>query len=452
MSDGEREHRRYSPSQADRNFACPGSSALIARVPPRASSPYAVEGTKAHTVLEAALSNGLCDAATAHQFYTDLMVEDLDAQYNTFYFSIDIAIDYVKSTLAEHHNEHVVLRTEQYVEPPTPSAPGEAGGYLDISIHAPQSRTLYVMDYKHGAGVVKDVVENRQLLQYAAGLLYGGDIDPSQIDKVVLVIIQPRAFHVSGFIRDWETTPYRVFEYMQELDDAITECEKPDAPLVPGREQCMFCDARTACPAREAAALSVASDTFTQIERVAKPSLPKVQELELHRLGHIRANADLLRKFLDDVDAHCLELLKAGLHVPGAKLVEGKERREYYGSDEKALARRIAALSGYAKHDEALDELGAVMDKHPILRMLYRLNLIPMSEAEKLVISAYRNRVGRAKKNKASEAARKAFAHLTTKTNSGRLTMVDVNDPRPAVTVHSNFEQIPTIAPPERKA
>lgn len=422
----ERAHRRYSPSQAERFFACKGSNNLLARVPVRATSPYAVEGTRAHEVLEAALTNGVRDAKDAHENWSSLFFEELDDGTNEFYLSVQIALNHVYAILDAHPD--AVMWVEAYVEPPIDSAPGEAGGFCDIGIWVPSTRTLYVIDYKHGAGVAKAVKGNKQVLQYAAGFMYEDNarVDPNAVDTVVATIIQPRAFHADGIIREHEVTPYEVWEYLQELNDVVAECEKEDAPLDPSNEDaCRFCDARTLCPAREAQALAVASTTFRQIGDVRAPALPHPSAIDMNRLAAIRFHANTLRKWLDDVEQHCIELARAGHVVPGAKLVEAQARRQWYGTEED-VAKKLAAMIGTKDVTE-----------------LYTVKLVPITTAEKMVVEAYKNRVGRGGKKKAAEEARQAFAFLTLKQSSGNLVMVDEDDPRPAVNkTQAQFAQI----------
>lgn len=427
----ERGHKRFSPSQAERFLACPGSTALLARVPVRASSPYAEEGTRAHAVFEAALVNQCRNAAEAHAKWTDLFYEPLDDGSNEFYLSVQIALDHVYSILDAYPD--AVMWTERFVDPPIESAPGEAGGYCDVLIYVPSIRTLFVIDYKHGAGVAKRANRNPQLLQYAGGALYEDDalVDVSGVDTVVLTIIQPRAFHEDGIIREYDTTPYEIWEHLQDLDAGVAACLAPDAPLVPGEDQCRFCDARTLCPAREAAALQVAGASFSQIGHVDAPSLPRPADLDVNRLAQIRFHAGTLRKFLDDVDAHCEELMRAGYEIPGAKLVEAQARRQWYGTEDD-VAKKLAAMIGTQNIDS-----------------LYRRVFVPITTAEKMVVEAYKKRVGRGKKDKAAEQARQAFAYLTLKQSSGNLSMVDVDDPRPAVNrVQKTFGSIIGALPP----
>lgn len=446
----ERAHRRYSPSQAERFFACHGSNNLLKRVPSRPTTPYAQTGTDAHAVLETALNAHYYDAKEAHQALPGLPALPNEEDEHDFYGAIQVALDYVHSIFEEHIDAKMWV--ERFVNPPLLAAPGEAGGYCDVAVFVPASRKLFVIDYKHGAGIAKTAKNNYQLMQYAAGFLYEDNavVKPEDVDVVVLVVIQPRAFHQDGIIREQEVVPYEVWEYLEDLERVVVECEREEAALTPGDEQCRFCDARTLCPAREAMALQVVSHTFSQIQEVKAPALPDIENLDINRLAQIRFHAPMLRKFLDDVDKHVEELIRGGHPVPGAKLVETQARRVYYGSDDE-VARQLAAMLGERNVDEAMKEYNDLLEKYPVLQKVFNQKLVPITSAEKLVIEEYKKRVGRPNKKQAAEEAKQAFAFVTVKQPSGNLVVVNEDDPRPAInTAETIFEQIEgAVSPPK---
>jgi hypothetical protein len=418
----DRQHKRFSPSQAERFFACPGSTNLLSRVSAREESPYAKEGTDAHTVLEHALRHGFRNAKEAHED-SDLSIFPLNTFDNYFYFSINAALNYVYGILDEYPD--ATMRLEQFITVPLPTSPGEADGYLDIEIYIPSIDTLYIIDFKHGAGVTKAAKGNKQLLQYGAGVVSAMETPP---ENVILVIVQPRAFHPDGIIREYPIFWMDLLYYLEELDAAVARSLRDDAELIPddnGRttDHCRFCDAKTICPAREAAALSVVSQTFKTVIDIQKPKFPVIHTMDLERLGMIRMYGPMLRKWLDDVNEHILELARAGHKIPGAKLVETQAKREWYEGIEN-LPQKLAALIGCDVSEVTTQKM------------------ITITAAESLVVESFRKRAGRGKKNKAAEDARKAFAYFTLKQSSGNLTLADETDPRPEVNRASGFGQI----------
>ncbi len=113
-----------------------------------------------------------------------------------------------------------------------------------------------------------------------------------------------------------------------------------------------------------------------------------------------------------------------GYDVPDFKLVNGKAMRVYYGDHEK-VAETLSVISGLP------------------LDRFYPRTLIPMTEAEQILIDSYRDGVvqqeGETKKsmnmraNKASELARELMAQLTLKDPSDKITLAAATDPRPRV-------------------
>jgi hypothetical protein len=373
------------------------------------------------------------------------MGEELDDGTNDFYFSVNAGLAHVYSILDEHPDAFMWI--EERVDPDVVSLPGSAAGFCDVAIWVPSTGVLYIIDYKHGAGIAKDAEGNKQLLQYGSGFLFGTEprVDPNVVSEVVLSIAQPRAFHEAGIIREHAVPPGILHNYLMELDAKIAANERPDAALTPGEEQCRFCDAKTLCPAREEHAMRATAGTFSQISEVTAPRLPVIEDMPLEKLGFARKMAPVLRKWLDDVEAHCDELARAGHTVPGAKLVETQARRNWYGT-EREVGRRLAAMLAEGDHEEAVAAYEAVMDAYPVLGKVYRQQLVTITQGEKLVIEAYKARVGRKKKRAASEAAKNAFAYLTLKASSGALTLVDDTDRRPSVTRGvSSFAQITHI-------
>lgn len=430
-----REHRRFSPSQAERFFVCKGSTNFLATVPARPNSPYAVEGTTGHEVLEAGLANRCRTAIEAHEASMHFAVEldkDYGGPYENFYMSINVALRYVWGIIED--NPGAIMWLESRVSPPVNNAPGEADGFCDIVIWCPVSGVLYVIDYKHGAGITKSVIENKQLKQYGAGVVCAPEpvVPFADIENVTLVIVQPRAFHPDGMIREWDVTPWSLYEYLDELDEVIAENLDPRAPLVPDdggktTDHCRFCDGNTLCPAREAKALaplSTVSSKLIAIEDVRASLLPAPASLDIQKLARIRAHSALLKRWLKDVDNHVEELLRNGHAVPGAKLVEVMPRRKPYG-DEHTFAAKAAALAGV-----------------PVEDLYTPPQLIGMPAIEALVVEAFKAKAPKGGKNKASEQAKRSFAFLTIKESSGNKTVVDETDPRPAVNRVSGLQQI----------
>lgn len=415
----EREHRTFSPSKSERFFNCPGSTNLLARLPSRATSPYAEEGHVAHDVLEAGLRNGCTTAheAIKHSVHAD---HPKTQGYTDFHHSIQDALDYVWNLMEELDIMYgdAVMFVERYVDVPSHTAPGETGGYCDVCIYSAIGRVLYVIDYKHGVGVAKAAEGNTQVKQYASGFLYeeNAQINAADVDKVVLVIIQPRAFHPHGEIREYETTPLELSDYLFELEEAIEACQQPNAPLRPDISWCQFCDARSSCPALAQSAVAVILDDAQKaVQDVTDRTLIDPKELDVGRLAYVLKMKPLIMTWLNGVESHADELSRLGHEIPGFKRVEAQARREYYGNRDE-LAQKLAALIG--------------CDINEVYR---EPALLTITDMEDKLVQAFKARVGRGKKKQAAEEAKQMFAYFTLKQSSGNTTLVPLEDKRPAI-------------------
>lgn len=424
-----RTHREFSPSQSERFTLCRGSVNLLRKVTARPSSAAAIEGTEAHEVLEAGLTNkctNAIDALAASKHRGTQRNQD-------FLNSVNDALNYVWTLLDELEMLYgdAQLFIEYEVNPPVQSAPGQAAGYCDIAIYSAKARRLWVIDFKHGY-LAKAVIGNTQVKQYAAGFLYDerGFIDPTSVDIVTLVIIQPRAYHPDGDTREYDVTPGDIFDYLMDLDLVIADCLRFDAPLTPGDDQCRFCDARPTCPAVEAKGLALVNETFANIRDVAAPKIPDVNGLDVNRLSYIKQHRAALVGFLDAVDDKIEELIKSGVPVPGFKQVATQARRKWHGNvDERMI--KMAALIGVPDYE------------------LYNVEPKGIVETEAMMVAAFKARAPRGKKEKAAEEAHQTFAFFTTKETSGNTTIVPEDDPRPSASKASlTFGSLPSILPP----
>jgi hypothetical protein len=437
----QRKHRRFSPSQAERFIACPGSTALLARTTSRSRSKYALQGDLAHEVLAAGLK-GQCENATQSieasiycgGVFETLYVDQLGINVIDFKASINDALNYVWQLMDDLNKEHgdAVMWVERYVDTPCYTAPGETGGFCDVAIYSAKARRLWVIDYKHGAGIAKAADGNPQVKQYAAGFLFepGAAVDVATLNDVVLVIIQPRAFHPDGEIREAITTPSELADYLLELEDRVAASLAENAPLNPGIDQCRFCDAAANCPAIEAQSLKAANVAFSSVRDVRPPTLPDPATLDVDRLAYAKQTMPLLKMWMDRVNERAEQLLRSGVAIPGWKMVQSHARRQWFG-EEADRANRLAALIGCEPTD------------------LFETKFITITDAEKKIIESFKKRVARNKRKAAAEDASRMFAFFTTKETSDNLTLVSEDDPRPAVNKAAMaFHDVALLPPP----
>jgi len=74
----------------------------------------------------------------------------------------------------------------------------------------------------------------------------------------------------------------------------------------------------------------------------------------------------------------------------------------------------------------------SLLTGHDIGRM-YKMQLIGITEAERIVVAAFKNNAPKGKVRQAAVDAKRAMADLTTKTPAKKVNIVPVSDPRPAI-------------------
>ena len=434
MSDlSNRSHAHYAPSAMQRIELCPASVRATAGIP-ETQSDYGKDGTEAHDLFAFALKHGYRDARLAYKASyinpnTEYWTHRKDTEKERF-DSVQNALDEVYDIVDSYEDAQMFVETRVHF----PSQiTNECWGTADVAIVVPSMALVYVIDYKHGAGVYVGIKDNMQLGTYACGVLNSipaaAALDRDMV-TVTTVIVQPRAFSPEGTTRsDVQSARYYHEFFRNKIDAAIWASQQPDAPFVPGEKQCKFCPINAACPAREAAALAVVSTTFSSVRDVTRPNLPVIEGMTPARMAFIMSAEVLLDSWLKDVRAEAFKMMRNGVNIPGFKIVEAQPRRRWYDEDESATALMLMSLAGCTEDE------------------VFPRSLINITDADKLVVDAFKKRAPRGQKKTAAEEAKNILAHLTTKESSGNLTVVPDSDARPAVnlaqTAFSNVVLIP---------
>lgn len=229
---------------------------------------------------------------------------------------------------------------------------------LDFSCYVPDGfgtgdcviisdKTLNIIDFKYGQGVLVEADHNPQMMLYALGALrvYESLYD---IDEVAMTIYQPRRENISTW-----TIP--VAELKLWAEDEL----KPKAALAyegkgdyhPG-PWCTFCRAAVKCRARAEEKLRLAQYEF------ALPPLLSDAEIEevLDKLSDLTSWANEIMEYAQDA------ALNHGRQWKNWKVVEGRSNRMY--TDEQAV---ITTSNAAGYHD------------------IFRKKLLPLTEMEKLM-------------------------------------------------------------------
>lgn len=368
MAEAVVKHSSVGASSCERWWNCPGSNALIAKLPPAAPSKYAAEGTAAHALCEHVLRNKVdYNAKWDATYCIDEIYEADDFQFKVTEEMANAANLYVNTILEDAQRIGCNLRKSVQLSGKNKEAwkawdketqerinslwvniekgfelkdvDTEARGTNDASIFVP-GETLIVYDFKYGAGIPVEAQENKQMLYYAIGAAGEQLMDFKAIE---LVIIQPRAEHPLGPVRRWVTTPEYIAQFKQDLKQHIAETRKPGAQTCTGK-WCRFCTAKIICPAMRDKSYELAKIDFAvkpEKNAIKHPSMLTPAELKL-----FLDNADLLEQYIKDVKAYALRILDNGGTIEGYKLVRSNKTHRKWGDTEENIASMLALELG----------------------------------------------------------------------------------------------------------
>ena len=383
-------HSSIGASSCERWWNCAGSVALIeAGKYPSKPSVYSAEGVVAHSLCEEMLTAKIKSRAALR----DLIGTERKADGFTIKIDeemVDSVLVYVDTILADlaemkasKKTAPIVWKAEERIV--VSSADPKAYGTLDFGMYR-KGDVLYIEDFKYGKGVPVGVMDNKQLMYYACGFM--DTVAGWAFDKVVLKIIQPRAPHADGPVREWEVGTAQLGLFRDELKKRIEATRQKGAKLEAG-DWCKFCPALAACPAMYQKAQDIAKSDFsmppaTNAVAVAV-SLPIVPSLTAQQLADGLKWGPIISSFFEAMRQRAKEMLEAAQEVPGFKLVRSKSDRQW--KDEEAVKERYK-LMGMAIYTEpklmSPAQLEKKVGRDAIAEMTYKLEgsltVAPMSD------------------------------------------------------------------------
>jgi hypothetical protein len=289
-------------STAKRVIACPGSVALVAKMPPKPSSKYADTGTLLHNTISEILEGRLTPEGAVGLYYEGIVLDQ--NLLNTKLLPALMALDDIDPDKKMEYACETVVGFGDVL----PDVFGSADLLGRIG------DTAYVIDWKFGDGVAVDVEENPQLMFYAAAAMRTKEVQWvfEGAPKIECVIVQP------PYVKRWETTPRRIQMFEHELVRAVKRALQPDAELAKG-DHCRWCAAKPICPLLTGA-----------VDRALRTS---VQALDAASISAALDEADLLEQWISDLRALAFQMLDEGVAVPGYKLVPKRATRQWVNED-----------------------------------------------------------------------------------------------------------------------
>lgn len=331
-------HALLSPSGADGWMNCAGWSSS------NTSSPYAREGTAAHELGEMCLTNGTDAVAYLGRVIKvegDPFVVDEEMAGH-----VQVYVDLVREVVASTGGE---LLVEQRL--PIAHITGEIGaeGTSDTVILTPDE--IIVIDLKYGRGVQVDATENKQMQLYALGGLRKFEM-LGDFKRVRMMISQPR---VSVKPSEWDCTVEQLLAFGELASEKALQAmpsELVPPTLSPSEKACKWCANKATCKARTELVVQTVTgatldefmdlDSTTQAEDIkvgislitATAAIPDDGAFLATFLPHL----DLIEDWVAAVRAKANELLRAGVPVPGYKLVQGKQGNRAWSDATQAEA------------------------------------------------------------------------------------------------------------------
>ena len=311
-------------STAKRVINCPGSVALVQKMPPKPSSKYADEGTLLHNVIAEIVMSG---QPPEHYLGTEYEGQTLTQEL------IDAKLKPALAALDE-----IDPKQEMEIEAETRVGFGDLlpGVFGSTDLIGRLGNRAVVLDWKFGDGVMVEVEENPQLMFYAAAAMRTPEAQWAfeGVTEIEMVIVQPPV------IRRWVTTPERIAKFELELVQAVKQAEKPDAKLTVG-DHCRWCAAKPICPKMTGA-----------VDRALKVQL---DNLDAPKISAYLKNADMLEDWIKDLRALALQMLESGAKLPEYKLVAKRAIRSW-SDEEKAKV----ALFAYGLTESEVMETAVV--------------------------------------------------------------------------------------------
>ena len=292
-------------STAKRVINCPGSVALVAKMPPKPSSEHADRGTLLHNAI-ATILEAMDAEVLGMKIKNQMLTQELyDEKIMTALALLD-EVDPDKEMLYE-------VETRVDFGDLLPGVFGSTDLIGRIGDRA------IVLDWKFGDGVAVTAEENDQLMFYAAAAMRTTALSWAfdGVKEIECVIVQPPV------LRRWVTTKERVKQFEVDLVRAVKEAQLPDAALKVG-DHCRWCAAKPVCPK-----MTGAVDRALQTQ---------VKEIDVDTLGRYLKNADLLEEWIKDLRGLALQLLENDAPVPGYKLVQKRATRQWIDEAQAAAA------------------------------------------------------------------------------------------------------------------
>ncbi len=363
-------HATLSASGSAKWLNCSAALALEALInEPDTGNEHSWEGIAAHEVLYLSLAQNVEPATFLDRVITVNESEPNEAKIivnQEIVDNVEIAIEYIQR-LSARNNFYEEKVDYSHI---APNGFGTADVILEVyekvATHK-RINTLYVIDFKYGAGIKVDAFENSQGMLYALGAL--NSLDPlfeREIEKVNIVIIQPRMDNISEYeipvadllkwgddIKPKAQKAYDLYEKAADKPDSLFDPKN----FNPTKAGCKWCQGRrlSRCKAHAHTGYRAAIEGFDDLTIEQKSDIPSIVVsdntlkdpyfLDNADLAAIWLKASLFKSFLENLSDEIANRINSGQTVPGLRLIPTEKPRAWKGDEEETIkAIRTAGL------------------------------------------------------------------------------------------------------------
>lgn len=334
-------HSKIGASSCERFWNCPGSVTVYGHLESKPSF-YAAQGTAAHQIAEDHLRAKIELEAQGHtqlKFYNErlgdiIIVEDSER----FEITVDAEmieavgtyVDFIDSLIEENNSSYANLQVE--VKFKLDFIHEDAQGTCDAVLWFPTTNKLYVLDYKHGAGVAVEAEGNKQVLYYVTGAHGIADHEEAPV-SMEGVIVQPRCAHESGTIRRSKIEEKDLWKFIDGLTSAIKRVSNGDTTLKAG-SHCKFCAAKPICPEAKNEVSRLAEMDFNEVD-FDEP--PKPEGFTPEEIANILPRIPFIKDWCDSILAFAHSEAERGIDIPGYMLADKRSNRKWKDGVEEDL-------------------------------------------------------------------------------------------------------------------
>lgn len=290
-------HAILSASASSRWLRCT-PSARLERKFPDASSPYALEGSRAHERAEYFLNRFLKTGDSNVLIREDVEMNDAVQIY------VNICVEKINEARTASPDAQIKVEQRLDFSRWVPEGFG-TGDMVMVS-----DKYFEIVDLKYGKGIPVSAINNSQMRLYALGMyeafgyLYGAD-------EVRMTIVQPRLDSVST-----ETISVdELLSWGEEVKKKAKIAFKGEGEFCAG-SHCRFCKARNTCRAHAEYELKNVKEDL------------QTAELKDFEISDILLRTKNIKTWLDGLESYALGKALDGYDWPGMKLVEGRSNRK----------------------------------------------------------------------------------------------------------------------------